>query len=332
MHEVTHTPLFSAGSKANLLVPKTLATSRLWLPKLSLSSCVFSVFSRDTTGVQLTDEQRYSHFPAVPACCLIFALEGELHMLEPGARARATSPRVRLSDRVTFTGPFSLPRIAWSPGDARVFALMLLPDAFHAMTGIEPAKFVNRGAPAQEVLSEDWLSMFQSVCEADDDVTRVAIIERFLDPLWARTRPNESFHGKLIKDWSQGLATRAATSGFGRSLRQVERRIKQWTGQPMRELRGVARVEKAFFNVLAAMEEGDINWADVAIEGGYADQAHFCRQSRQFTGFSPEELQRRILQDEAMWFYRLWSGIRLSASSGVTASDAGLAAEAVRRG
>lgn len=313
--------MFSTGSQASLLLPKPLASSRLWLPKLSLSSCVFSVFSRDTVGVQLSDDQRYSYFPSVPACCLIWVLDGEMQVLEPGAKALAGSSRVGVPDRFTFAGPFNQPRITWSPGQARVLVLMLLPDAFHAMTGVEPAAFVNRNVPASEVLGEDWLTLGRAVADASDDVQRVAIIERFLDPLWARTRPDDSFHGKLIKDWSQGLATRAATSGLGRSLRQVERRIKQWTGQPMRDLRGVARLELVMFDVLAAMESGPVNWADVALGGGYADQAHLCRQTRQLTGFSPEELQRRMLKDESLWFYRLWSGIRLLVQSGAPVRD-----------
>lgn len=313
--------MFSAGSPVSLRLPTPLAASRLWLPKLSLSSCVFSVFSRDTTGAVLSDDQRYSHFPSVPACCLIWVLDGELQMLEPGAKPRSSSHRTGLPDRFTLTGPFNQPRVAWSPGQARVLVLMLLPDAFHAMTGVEPAAYVNRHVPASEVLGDEWVALGHAVADAADDAQRVAIIERFLDPLWARRRPHDSFHGKLIKDWSQGLATRAATSGLGRSLRQAERRIKQWTGQPMRDLRGVGRLERVMFDVLAAMESGEVNWADVAVGGGYADQAHLCRQTRQLTGFSPEELQRRILNDESLWFYRLWSGIRVLVQSGAPALD-----------
>jgi hypothetical protein len=44
----------------------------------------------------------------------------------------------------------------------------------------------------------------------------------------------------------------------------VERRIKPWAGQPMRQLRGMARAEKAFFDALAAAPETD--WAGIAVE------------------------------------------------------------------
>lgn len=152
--------------------------------------------------------------------------------------------------------------------------------------------------------------MSQAVFEADSDVQRVAIVERFLAPLWAMKRPQEPLHRQLIKDWSQGLAMRAATLGFGRSLRQVERRVKQWAGQPLRDLHTIARLELVLFDVLAALERNELNWADVAADGGFSDQAHLCRQVRKLTGFSPDDMQRRIFQDEALWFYRLWSGIR----------------------
>jgi AraC-like DNA-binding protein len=317
MHEVTHAPIFSAGSSANQLPPEPLAAARLWLPRLSLSACVFCLFSRDTTGARLSEGQRYSYFPSVPACGLVWVLDGEMHMLEPGAKAQAGSSRVGLPE-VTFAGPFNQPRVAFTPGDARFLVLMLMPDAFHAMTGMEPAAFVNRNVPAREVLGEDWQIMSRAVLDAPDDAQRVAIIERFLDPLWARTRPDDSLHGKMLKDWSQGLAARAATSGLGRSLRQAERRIKQWTGQPMRDLRGAARLEMAFFESLTSMDSrGDINWAEVAIACGYADQAHFCRHTRQLCGFAPEAFHRHLLRDEAFWFYRLWSGTQLTPRSAV---------------
>ena len=98
---------------------------------------------------------------------------------------------------------------------------------------------------------------------------------------------------------------RAATSSAGRSLRQIERRVKTWAGLPMRELRAVSRAERAF---LAAMSsEGPVNWAELAADTDYADQSHLCRETRRMTGFSPDDLRRRIVSEEAFWAYRLWS-------------------------
>jgi len=125
-------------------------------------------------------------------------------------------------------------------------------------------------------------------------------------PRWRAARPQATFTGRLLNDWSHSLALRAATVGLGRSRRQFERRIKQWTGQTLRELRGRERSEQAFFDVVTALKDGDVNWSEVASNNGYADQSHLCRQTRRVTGFAPEELRRRIATEEGFWAYRLW--------------------------
>jgi len=100
---------------------------------------------------------------------------------------------------------------------------------------------------------------------------------------------------------------RAIAAGKGRSMRQVERRIKAWSGQSLRQLQSVSRAEQSFFRVREALERGQVVWTDLAYESGYADQAHLCRETRRVTGFSPELLRQRIESHEAFWAYRIWS-------------------------
>lgn len=104
----------------------------------------------------------------------------------------------------------------------------------------------------------------------------------------------------------QNLALKAVAGGHGDSLRQVERRIKRWSGQSMQALRRVSRAESTFHRVRREMEAGEVLWSALAQDAGYADQAHLCRETRRVTGFSPEELRRRIDTDEAFWAYRVW--------------------------
>jgi AraC-like DNA-binding protein len=55
------------------------------------------------------------------------------------------------------------------------------------------------------------------------------------------------------------------------------------------------------------MEAGEVVWSALAQDAGYTDQAHLCRETRRVTGFSPEELRRRIDEEEAFWPYRIWA-------------------------
>lgn len=282
------------------------ARADLWLPCSALSSCVRAVLARDTRGVVLAERDRYNHFPATPLCSLLWYLTGEAELLAPGRAAGPASPATSLTGPSYLCGPFTRPSISRNPGPMHAFMVLLLPDALAALTGIDPGDYLNRVVPAAQVFAADWQAMFRAVAAAADDDARASLVEDFLRPRWQACRPDASSPIRFYADWSQNLAIRAATSGLGRSLRQMERRIKQWTGQPLRELRGLSRSEQAFFEAVVASQEGEVNWSEVASSRGYTDQSHLSRQTRRVTGFPPEELRRRIFSDESFWVYRLW--------------------------
>lgn len=274
----------------------------LWLPPLALAGCVRAVMLRDTRGLGLAGAQRENYFPATPLVSLFWWVEGRSEWLAtPGFSTPPAEPR---HAPVMFGGPFTLPSHTRNPGDIRAFKLLMLPDAFVALTGVALDRFVNRIVDATELLPDDWRHWARAMSAAADDAARLRLLQDFLLPRWqglGGQRP-----GHRYAAWTEALALRAATSAAGRSLRQLERRIKAWAGQPLRELRAVSRAESAFYAVAAADHGAGVNWADIAAEADYADQSHLCRETRRLTGFSPEELRRRIQADEAFWAYRLW--------------------------
>lgn len=302
-----------ADPAAESIAPLSAARQQLWLPRLSLAACIRAVMVRDTRGVALTDLQRFNHFPASPLCAISWWFSGsseQVLAVGPGHEHLAglqELPRQPMPGRVVFSGPHTVPTTSWCPGEVHGMMLMLLPDAVHALTGLAPEQFVNRLVAAETVLPPAWLAWCDAVQQAPDDEQRVQRIEDFLDPLWQQVRPRQALAAHRYADWAQGLMLRAAASGPGRSLRQVERRIKRWAGLPMRELQGISRAERMFFQVLAAEQAGELRWAELAVDGGYTDQSHLCRATRRVTGFAPEALRRGIERDERFWAYRLWA-------------------------
>lgn len=282
------------------------ARSELWIPRSTLASCVRGVMARDTRTEALDDAQRYNHLPAAPSCALLWYLQGDCQVLEQGAPAHPESPRVPIA-RTAFCGPFTQPTVSWNPGPIHAFMVLLMPDALACMTGLDTTALLDRIVPADELFGSDWQAMFRQVETAADDDERVARVEAFLLPRWQQARPASPLSSHRLTDWSRSLALHAATSGLGRSLRQAERRIKQWTGQTHRNLLGLSRSERAFFHSTVAHRSDAVNWSDIAEQSGYADQSHLCRETRRVTGFSPEELRRRISTEESLWAYRLWA-------------------------
>ena len=284
------------------------APVRLWLPHPSLSRCVRAVVARSTIGIgrDWPEPWRYNHFPATPLCGIGWFVAGHAELIEPGCPAAPDSPGGRLP-RVYFGGPLTRPTVSRNSPEGHALMLMLHPDAVQSLTGLNPAEWLNRCESLENVLDPSWQALSDAVLAAADDDARVSLIEDFLLPRWQAARPSTAPAGLWrLQDWTQALAMRAATSGAGRSLRQAERRIKGWTGLPMRELRGLGRAEQAFFRTLAQGDE-PVRWTDVAADTGYADQSHLCREVRRVTGFAPAELRSRIAQDESFWLYRVWT-------------------------
>ena len=290
--------------------PHLIPSGTLWLPRASLTSCLRGAMVRNTLGSALDDDQRLNHFPATPLCSLSWWFTGSSVMLEaqrPGLMAVVSDHMRPMPGRWVLGGPSTRPMSSWCPGPVHGMMVMFLPDALHAMTGLEPAHFTDKLVDAASVLPPDWLAMCERVQDATGDAERMALLEDFLEPRWQACRPEKSMQAHRYVDWVTHLAQRAAVTGPGRSLRQLERRVKRWAGLPLRELRGMARSEQTFFDAVAAqVETGNIRWADVAADNGYSDQSHMCRVSRRITGFSPEALRKGIESEEAFWAYRIW--------------------------
>ena len=276
-------------------------STRLIAPRLALASCVRAYLARSTmTCAPLAPAQRLNRFPAAPLCSISWTIHGEAEVGAP-----VVGPELKMP-QVFFGGPQSRPCTSYNPGPAHGFMLMLYPAALHTLSGLDISAWVDRFAPLDQVLGPEWLALSGQVLEAADDDARVALIEAFLEPRWRALRAGDEVLG-AVGDWVRRLGVQAAAAGWGRGARNVERRIKAWAGQPMRTLRRMSRAEQLFLAARDEMLDGKAMWSDIAARGGYADQSHLCRETREITGLSPTELARAYQEDESYWVYRIWS-------------------------
>ena len=287
-------------------MPSSLSTvtqSALRAPDLKLAACVRGYISRNTLGAELLPSQRLNHFPASVYVTLNWHLVGTVDLAWMGDEEVVPQGHVGMS----FCGPRTVPFCARNPGPVHTFSVVLMPDAVQAITGLEMGPWVNRVQPLHQVLDREWQAMAQAVQNAVDDAQRIALVEQFLWPRWQSVRHQTVSQVDQVSAWVQALLIRAATSGIGQSVRQMERRVKTWAGLSKRELRGLARAEAGFIQAQAERASGaDASFADLAALTGYADQAHLSRITRKVTGLSPSELMRAIHEEESYWSYRLF--------------------------
>lgn len=277
--------------------------TRLIAPRLALASCVRAFLVRDTTGCPpLPPAQRLNRFPAAPMCSIAWSISGELEAAAPGLGVAD----VRMPSAL-FGGPRSYPLVSYNPGPVHSFIVMFYPAALHALTGVAMAPLLDQFRPFDELFDAEWQALSQAVLAAPGDEARVALVEDFLAPRWQVARQQDDQPASAVHDWVRRLGVQAASSGLASGARNVERRIKTWAGQPMRTLHRMRRAEQLFLDERDAMLQGKVSWSDIAAHGGYADQAHLCRETRQITGLSPTELARASRDDESYWIYRIWA-------------------------
>ncbi|WP_426087583.1 helix-turn-helix domain-containing protein [Janthinobacterium sp. PSPC1-1] len=277
--------------------------TRLIAPRTALASCVRAILVRDTTRcAPLPSAQRLNRFPAAPMCSIIWTVAGDVEAAAPGL----SLPDVRMPPAL-FGGPRSYPLVSYNPGPVHSFVVMLYPAALHALTGVSMDALLDQFRPLDALFDADWLALSDAVLAAPDDEARIGLVEAFLAPRWQAARKGSDVSAGAVQDWVRRLGVQAASTGLARSARHIERRIKAWAGQPMRTLRRMRRAEQLFLDERGAILQGKVSWSDIAASGGYADQAHFCRETREITGLSPTELARAMKEDESYWIYRIWA-------------------------
>jgi AraC-like DNA-binding protein len=246
---------------------------------------------RDTRGANLSDADRMNHFPASPLVAITLVQHGALHMLPAGTGWHDAGQTPYLP-RKSVLSPQDVPVSSWAQGDVVALTVGIYPDAWRALGGDEACSAL------PPVLSEA-LERFDTAGDADEGWIALCA---GLDSAWRSARPDAWQPATRISDWSVALATRAALTGAGRSLRSIERKIKRFSGQTQRSLAFYASFEQLHEHSRRAAEQ---TLAGIAVEAGYSDQSHMGRAVRRATGLSPARLNKAIETEEAFWCYRL---------------------------
>src|SRR5262249_14315437 len=113
-----------------------------------------------------------------------------------------------------------------------------------------------------------------------DRVLADALGDRVIDPRVEQALARLAAAGGAV---SVGELSRAA----GASPRNLQRLMTKWVGLGPKQLARILR----FQGVLDRVERGErFDWAALAADLGYADQAHLVREVAAFAGLSPTEL------------------------------------------
>jgi AraC-like DNA-binding protein len=145
-----------------------------------------------------------------------------------------------------------------------------------------------------------------ATAELHAQMAAVAAPEQLLTLLEeALLRQLREVHGlDLVRQVSTAIAESGGTVPIG-DLIAAGGVSSTYLAQSFKRIIGVtpkrlARAHRFSTTVLSIDPAGPVDWADLAAGAGYFDQAHFGREFREFTGFTPTryvEVRRRFLRE-----------------------------------
>ena len=297
---LTRAPLASHGNRR--------PHARLHLAPTGLHGAVVAMLCRDTRGFELSDAQRLTHFPASPMVSLTWFQgvdAGRIEQTENGPEWRPFNSAIVLS------GSHSYPTTCWAKTGGRVGMICFEADAARALFKINLSFIQDTIVDARKFLGSTWWTLLDELLASDNDAAALATLQCHLAPHWRAVSGASPILPSLREAgryWVNRLAWQAHEWRRSHSPRHVERRIKAYSGRSLREWQSLVKTESLFFSARARFEAGEaLDWATIAHDEGFADQAHLSRAVKRSTGFSPNEFARRFAEDESFWLYRLWA-------------------------
>ncbi len=175
------------------------------------------------------------------------------------------------------TGPVQLLGIRFAPGGTLPFF------------PIPPGELTNTIAPLADVAGALDRELSGRLYDARGLPEKIGLVEALLiRQMRAKEEKGASLWNAISRIVSSGGQTSVdrLASDLGISGRQLERRFLSEVGLGPKLLCRILRFQQVF----RAVERSDKNWAKIAADCGYYDQAHLIRDFRQFAGQTPSVL------------------------------------------
>lgn len=179
-------------------------------------------------------------------------------------------------------------------GMGRVFGIKFWPGGFYPFFGAPVSELTNRVVPVSDIFGEAGTVFGKAVIACADDERNV----KFAEELLRARNPARDENVVVVRKIVDQIA---ADSGITKvdDLAQIVN-VSKWTLQRLfRRYVGVsAKWVIQRYRLHEAIEEigrgRPVDWAGLAIDLGYFDQAHFIKDFKRFAGRTPDEYARKL--------------------------------------
>jgi AraC-like DNA-binding protein len=210
--------------------------------------------------------------------------DGCIDIYWTGARLLIAGPNTRIVT-VEFMSAANLVGARFNPGIA------------HRWLGISAVELTDTQPPLEDIWGRHaTMPLADKLADAGSTAAAATILERSLLDRLPRVAPSDPMIAATVaasakKGSGANGGVRGLIDDFGWSERTLRRRCNEAFGYGPKTLERILRFQR----FLALLSGRPASLADLAIEAGYADQAHLAREVRTLSGRSPSTLMAEVL-------------------------------------
>lgn len=230
-------------------------------------------------------ERTSGHFRQIERASLVVPFIVSLG--DPFAIALGRTPGAADRQPSFAAGLFAGPVVIDSFGGSECVQVNFTPAGAKRFFGLPMHALAASMVPLDDLFGSEVQHLRERLCGEPDWQRRFDHVERFVA---ARLRegdaaptPVEWAYGRLSETHG-GVRIGALAAEIGWSRRRLVERFRDEIGMPPKTVARIARFNRA---LRLAATAGNIGWADIAADCGYADQAHLTREFALFAGVSP---------------------------------------------
>lgn len=171
--------------------------------------------------------------------------------------------------------------------DFGILGFYLYPHALTQLFQVPANELTNQSVDIKTLCGKEGEILEEKIKLAVDNYQRIKMVFDFLETRLKNVRTEFSVLCSSINSISnsyQAVSVKKLASNNFLSVRQFERRFKEFSGFSPKQFLRIAR-----FNSLLNKPFQNRHLAEIALDFGYYDESHFSHDFKRFSGFNPKE-------------------------------------------
>ncbi|PJZ84880.1 helix-turn-helix domain-containing protein [Leptospira harrisiae] len=180
-------------------------------------------------------------------------------------------------------------------GKGSVFGIKFRPGAFYPFYNKSVSLLTDKKMPLSILANDEILTLENKIFNLEEETSRVELVETWLEKNLTKPDPKITFINGIIDTIKEDRGIQSVDQIVkltSMNLRNLQRLFRDYVGVSPKWVIQRFRIQEVAERI---EKEKTIHYAEMALELGYYDQAHFIKDFKKTIGHSPEEYLKTIL-------------------------------------